>query len=463
MDSLFDKLFDKLNNKFYPENPEGNIEYKWRLDTKNELGYKKLLSQLLWRINEGYETTNIKKAVYLIGVYDNGNLGELSVDVLINSINIFKTIIKKADIHIEKEEIKQINTSYVYYAEVIKNEDELKINEKHLLVVGESQSGKTTLISQLCYESNVKNFVLKHSHEKISGTTTDIKKEIIGIKNDRIINYSDYGGWDQILEHSDIVINLYDIPVTNTKVIINYLLGINPDYIFIVYKNDINNVKFYISLCDHYNINYKLININDIIDFNKEYFNNILIDITKQNKQNKINTNLNDTNAIYRIIDYYDIPEKGCIVSGIQISNKFNSNQPVILYTGQNKYNILIKSIYKKTINSNMINENESGSFNIESTDNKIKIKITKNSYICDNVNYKNDNIYKFTLNKDIKDDIYNVILFNGNISYNTNIKIKDNIFVISNINSEYYLQDKKVLICIGALSFDNLIFCNML
>ena len=79
-------LFDTSNNKFYPENQDGNVEYKWRLDTKNNLGQKKLLTQMMWRINEGYELTGIHHAYYLLGVYDNGNLGELTVDELIKSI-----------------------------------------------------------------------------------------------------------------------------------------------------------------------------------------------------------------------------------------------------------------------------------------------------------------------------------------------------------------------------------------
>ena len=87
--------------------------------------------------------------------------------------------------------------------------------------------------------------IIKHIHEKITGTTTYIKKEIIGIKHDKIINYSDYGGWDEILDNSEIILNIYDIPVTNIKTIINYLMGINPDYIFICCKNkNISDIKF---------------------------------------------------------------------------------------------------------------------------------------------------------------------------------------------------------------------------
>jgi hypothetical protein len=442
-----DSLFDITNNKFYPENPEGNIEYKWRLDTKNNLGHAKLLTQLLWRINEGYELNGIKEAEYLIGVYDNGKLGELSVDTLIKSINILKKIITEINLIIISEEIKNINNSYVYYAK-IKKEDKLKINEKKIVVIGEQQSGKTTLISRLCYDSNITKYVLKHEHEKISGTTTDIKKEIIGIKNDKIINYSDYGGWDDIALNSNIIINIYDIPVINLKSIINYLLGINPDFIFICFKNENSlETKFYIEYCRFYNIQYQLIDFNKIINFDKEYLNNIIINVSKLNY---INT-LNDINSkIFRIIDYYDIPEKGLILSGLQINKEFNENDNCILINGQNYYDINIKCIHKKTIKVNQINENESGSFNIEFI-NKNKHKLSKNSYIIDNTIdniIKTNKKYKIKMNKSLENGIYKMNIFNCNFSYN------DVSFEIINDEIEFiddiYIQDKKILMQIN-------------
>ena len=457
-----DTLFDKSNNKFYPENQEGNIEYKWRLDTKNELGHKKLISQMMWRINEGFELIGEKKAGYLIGVYDDGSLGELSVDKLIDSINIFKNIIKKADVKIKNEEIKMINESYVYYATIIK-EDNIKINEKNLIIIGESQSGKTTLISQMCYNSNIKNYVLKHIHEKISGTTTDIKKEIIGIKQNKIINYSEYGGWDDIVQNSDIVINIYDIPVLNIKSIINYLLGIDPDYIIICYNDILDKInkpdlKFYSDFCQFYNIKYQFVNSELIRNYDKNYFNDILFNISNFYKD-KLNKNY----GLFRIIDYYNIPEKGIIVSGLQINNEFKDNDEVYFVTNNNTYKIIIKSIHKKMIKTTNIKSGESGSFNIEFIDkfniNKNNTKLSKNSYIID----KNDYIkeckkeYNFKNNKIINGKYNNTIIFNGNMIYNTKIEIKDNMIYIE---SDIFIQDNKLIFSINNLEFNDLILC---
>ena len=189
---MFDKLFISEENKFYPENHDGNVEYKLRLDTKNDLGVKKLTTQMMWRLNEGYESTGIREAHYLLGVYDNGDLGKLTEEDLQNTIYVFKDSIKQYNIEIQSEFIRLIDGSYIYYALVVQNNNLENIKEKNVIIIGDPQSGKTSLISNICYDANVRDQILKHVHEKINGITTDIKKEIIGIKNNKIINYVDY-------------------------------------------------------------------------------------------------------------------------------------------------------------------------------------------------------------------------------------------------------------------------------
>jgi GTPase len=464
-----DTLFDKENNKFYQENNDGNTEYKWRLDTKNMMGQKKLLTQMMWRINEGLELTGDNIAHYLLGVYDNGNLGGLSVDDLIKSINILKNVINSTDeLCIDNEEIRNINNSYVYYCDIkIKKKDKI-LNEKNILVLGESCSGKTTLISQLCYNSNHKSYVLKHLHEKITGTTTDIKKEIIGISKNNIINYSDYGGWDEITTHSDTILNVYDIPVINIKTILNYLLGIDPHFIFICAKDiESHDIRFYIDYCRYYNIPYEIVMHTQIINYDKDYFNKILFDISLIKDNSDII--LEDT-SVFRIIDYYDIPEKGLIVSGNQINNKFCEGDNVILVSGNIHYDIKIKSIHKKTIKYETIHQGESGSFLI-GLEGDNKIKINKNSYIINKFDKNNlvdnklvdnnlvDKHICIQIDKNISDGIYNIILFNGNYSYDIiDIEIKENKF---QIDKKYYLQDKKILCIIdNNLCFDSIVYC---
>jgi GTPase len=468
-----DSLFDQLNNKFYPENHDGDTEYKWRLDTKNELGFKKLYSQMLWRMNEGFELSGIKKAKYLIGVYDNGNLGRLSVDELITSINILKNITAKNNLNIINEQIKNIDDSNIYYAEIIQKHDDIKYTEKYLIIIGEPQSGKTSLISQLCYNSTHKKYILKHDHEKQTGFTTDIKKEIIGIKNNNIINYCDYCSWDDIAKNSDIIINIYDIPVLNIKTIITYLLGIKPDFVIIISKSEIitYDIKFYIDFCVYYNIDFINKNINDVINYNQEYFNKLLLEISNLNNKQKniINNNIN----IFTIIDYYDIPEKGLIVSGIMKNNSFKENNIVYLINNNEKYEIKLNSIYKKTIKTNEIYENESGSINISFIDKNIdknidkKVKISKHSFI---INFNNLNFIRriklenFSFNN-IGNGFNNIILFNGNYNINIDCNIIGNEIIF---DKDIFLQDTHFIILIINkkiinYNFNDLILCKII
>lgn len=456
-----EKLFDRSSGKFYPENDDGDTEYKWRLDTKNELGHKKLYSQMLWRMNEGFELNGIKKANYLIGVYDNGKLGGLSVDELINSINILKIITNQNNLNIINEEIKNINGSNIYYAEIIQKQNNISYIEKHLVIIGEPQSGKTSLISQLCYNCNHKKYVLKHDHEKQTGVSTDIKKEIIGIKNNSLINYCDYCSWDDIAKNSDIIINIYDIPVLNLKTIITYLLGINPDHIIIISKSEslTQDIRFYIDFCVYYNIDFTNKNINDIINYNHESFNKILFNIANSNI--KENTLLDNKINLFRIIDYYDIPEKGLIVSGKMDINSFKEYDIVYLINQNEKSKIKLNSICKKTINSNEIFENNSGSINISFIDKKIKI--SKHSFIINDNHLKLSKIINFESMTNIIDGNYNIIIFNRNYNINTECNIIDNKIIF---DRDIYLQDKNFIILItkkiNTYNFDDLILCKV-
>ncbi len=442
---MFDSLFIPEENKFYPENHDGNIEYKWRLDTKNDLGVKKLTTQMMWRLNEGYENTGIREAHYLLGVYDNGDLGKLTEEQLQNTINVFKDSIKPYNIEIQKEFIRSINDSYVYYALVIQNNDLEIIKEKNVIIIGDQQSGKTSLISNVCYDANVRIQILKHVHEKINGITTDIKKEIIGIKNNKIINYVDYCGWDELVKNSDYIINIYDIPVINMKTIINYILGIMPEHMIIISKKEeySDDVKFYIEFCNFYKISYNVINSNNLLIYDKKLFTDIFTNINTIHADYMINFN----ECIFRINDYYDIPERGYIVSGIQKNKSFNIGDKCFLNIGDEVFEIKIKSIHKKNINFKNINSGESGSINFELIDKTSKIKLSKNAYITNILDHKNINTINIISNKKIDDGFYNFRLYNSNTYFDMIGKIKDNQIEFEN---SVKLHDKNLVISIG-------------
>ncbi len=465
---MFNSLFIQEENKFYPENEEGNIEYKWRLDMKSDLGIKKLVTQMVWRVNEGYDLNKIYEAHYLLGVYDSGALGKLNEEEINSTIDVFKQIVKLANCLILQEVKKNIDNSFVYYAHIIR-EDIKVINERNVLIIGDPQSGKTSLISNICYDTNVRDQILKHSHEKITGVTTDIKKEIIGIKSNKIINYTDYWAWDDIVSQCDNIVNIYDIPVINNKSVVNYILGIMPDHMIIIStdnKNDDKNnnmyspdVDFYIKFCSFYNISFDVFIKQDLMSYDKNVFTNIFVKLF--DIQQKPIYPINKDESIFRINNYYDIPDKGIIVSGIQLNKNINVGDTCYLVVGDDIINIKIKSIYKKNISYTNIKTQESGSISFDIIDKKTKIKQLKNAYISDINTYDYINAINIIADSDIDVGTYNLKIFNGNMNINTIgtiTKNEDNITI--NFDNKIRLQDSNIII---SYKLNELVLCKII
>ena len=194
----------------------------------------------------------------------------------------------------------------------------------------------------------------------------------------------------------------------------------------------------------------------------------ILIDYKNSTKDNlyiikdrllKLNKNINNNNFIdsyYRITDVYNIPDRDKIVGGVQINGIIQKNinaRLISLLNNLKIYDISINTIYKKNINSDDINANESGSisFNlINNKDNNLKdnnLKITKNMLIIpDNIelNYIKKIYGKILLNLD-KNINNKYIILNGNYQYFGYITIikedlEENIII--NVDDNILLQN---------------------
>jgi len=73
-----------------PEEYFGNIEYKLYFNISNKHRIEKYITQLNFRINEGHG-----KAIYIIGVTDNGYIGNIDIDLLDINILFLNYICKK--------------------------------------------------------------------------------------------------------------------------------------------------------------------------------------------------------------------------------------------------------------------------------------------------------------------------------------------------------------------------------
>ena len=385
--------------KFPPEIESGNIEYKRKLHNLSKNRIEKLTSQLNWRLNEGFNKENKYKAVYILGIEDNGELAKQNEEEIKISIIELKKIIKNCNSIVNSEKIIKIDSSFIGVVEIkkkikeYKNKDEIKV-----AFIGSSNSGKTTLFSLLTQNINddgkgfARNKMLKHLHEYSNGLTTSINYDIIGFKNKKIINYSNIidRSWESIIKSSDKLVSLIDLPGSNKylKTLLFGLFAHKPNYICFVidstnfikkkfrfYKNIINNFEI-----DYFFVITKIDKVSDDENnkikkslelYNKSIFS--ISNVTKKNISDLIDyleslnfynkINCNNVNLEFLINDTFIIPEMGTVVCGIVLSGSINIGD--ILYIGQYSDKLIkikIKSIHKKHIPSKKICENELGS-----------------------------------------------------------------------------------------------------
>jgi hypothetical protein len=515
--SILTKLIRKDKSGLLEENDEGNIEYKWKLDSKTPITLKKLSSQLLWRLNEGKELYGIYEAHYVLGIFDNGDLGNLTLEELNITIDIFKSVIDNLSIEIVNSIIENINDSYIYCATVRHKPIDKKINEINVMFCGAEQVGKSSIISHLCYSNKdngnggIRDYVMTHEHEKIMGQTMCINKQIIGIKNDKILNYNYSQNWEEIVKISDKIINIYDTPGNKKyfKTILKALRTYMIDVLFIVtdkikhrkYDNDNKfdefdefdeYTNFLIDYATRLGIRYYLIkskretkskenNLNTFNPLNTllniSTINPDLSDMDKikqilieSNKNNKYVSFIPNT---FRITSIYNIPDRNKIVAGIQTNGTLSyTSKSYIVYPDLSYTKIHIESIFKKNIDSMNIYEKETGSISYNVNDNNCKNQITKDCIITDekgieHITYINIKSIKLNILKmcNIPSNFQTIkyYLINCNVSYIVNITTYDNIHINIEFNNNILLQDNICfLMPVEFKDFNQIIICEV-
>lgn len=276
---ITDHLYDEKNNKLIPEpDKTGNIEYKLHLNYKTLIKKDNMVSQLLWRMNEGRNIYGIYEAHYILGVQDNGEFSDISENKLNISLNILHSVVKKANSRIESNKIYVFPTNKIIMHVIIrKKHREHNIPENDIIILGPSNVGKSSLMGLLTYgqQDDGKGFsrklVLRHIHEKITGNTSSIKYDTLGFSGSDMINYSigiDYN-MENIYNQSDRLINIIDLPgdFKYIKTILYNISSSTPEHILLcipsiysdrkiidyIYDNS-DFYKLIITICTIYNI-----------------------------------------------------------------------------------------------------------------------------------------------------------------------------------------------------------------
>ena len=409
-----------------PETDDGNVEYKLRLDTKSALGKKKLVSQMNWRLEEGKRITKIKKeAHYVLGINDDGTLGNLNEHQIDETFSVFIGLTVDADVIITHTDKKKFNNFYIMHV-TIQKIGKNKITEINVAFVGPSQHGKTTTISHLVYNQHddgdgyARKLIFRYEHEKITGLTSSVKREIIGFCGNNLVNYSTgmLSSWENIVEMSDKIVNLIDLP-GGLKYLRTTLFGLSTykiDCIFIVLDSnkmtpeDNSIIEFYIKYATLKKIKYHIISISDntldnayehiqisiksmfgfntlvnpIIQIsNKSMFGfNTLVNIINEIESiTDLEHSEDSNNDIFSIANTYIVPESGTIYSGLMNSGLLSIDDFVYATDGKNYIQTKIKSIHKKTIDSQSICCGESGAIQLDLNKQCEFQTITKKTY----------------------------------------------------------------------------------
>ena len=252
----------KANGEIPIEVEEGNIEYKLKItscekNNTNNLRFKKLTSQMQWRLNEGKQMYSKYIATYILGITNDGKIGNQSEEIIDESIKNLDLIAKNCNSQIISIKKELFNDKY-YIAEVtISRLDDKFIKELRVCFVGENGGGKTTTIAHLCSghldngEGSGRSLIMKHAHEHLSGFSSSIRHELIGYKDNILINYKSgiNGLWEKIVNNSDFIVSLIDLP-GKEKYIRTTLYGIqsrNPHIVFLTIQPNINSNGYTIS------------------------------------------------------------------------------------------------------------------------------------------------------------------------------------------------------------------------
>jgi GTPase len=320
-----------------PEIEEGNIEYKRYLSELSNERLEQYVSQMIWRVKEG-----LGEAIYYLGVEDNGTFYNWSSIEKKQTLERFKNIVKTAKMKIIKvlKVYYKINEKENNYLKIVIREQLDEIIEKKILLLGDTQIGKTTFVANLIHskidedKKEARMYLFTHKHEILSKQTSSYSYNYIIYNNIKWV-FIEAPGNNKYKRTRNKIISLFGNSIDLCLFIENglseWVLKLN--YIEYLQKTNIP----YISINIYSNFekfpNYngkKIINKNDFFTNIK----NLLIEKIKIKKTEFV------------ILQYFKNPHVGIILTGILKSGTLINNKKYYLHLKNDIKEVNIKSIH---------------------------------------------------------------------------------------------------------------------
>lgn len=319
-----------------PEIEEGNIEYKRYLINLDSDRFEQLSTQMKWRLAEGNN-----EAIYYLGVDDNGKPYQMTKKEIKETLFNFTKLVNNNNAEITSFD-KNIFDDITYFKITIRKKYKI-FPEVRVVLLGDSQSGKTTflsniLLSKVDSNNDARIYMMNHKHELVTKKTSSF--------NCHYKNYSNYK------------FSLMEAPGCKEyqKTKYKILLGSNPD-ICLLFTNKENQANpFDLFIIKNLNIPYLIINSFDttsIFNCKKLIDKKIFFDQLIKIKNNSIN---DSKRTKFNILNIYPHNDLGTIMSGYLFSGFLEINKPIYWITKNNVIDCKIKSIH---INCEPVNKCE--------------------------------------------------------------------------------------------------------
>ena len=244
--------------KLKPEVEWGNIEYKRFFKDMSKRKMFSLTAQMNWRLEEGDGV-----CFYYIGVNDDGSIHNISKEEFNFSLKILEKMVLQCSAKVS--DIKFINNYYI--VTIKKNWVIQKLKEYRILLVGDTNTYKTTFLARLVKGKNNKKYIVNHKHEIESGDTSSMNYYTLQDDENKYLLFDSPGNekysktLQKMIENIDynMVIffsgeewnyykDIYDyFKLINTKIMSIKDIGHyikQDDFINILKKNVIDNYKY---------------------------------------------------------------------------------------------------------------------------------------------------------------------------------------------------------------------------